>query len=100
LLGEAELRMRMDVAADLGQLVEIVEDLGDHWHGGSGGLGSRGRKPPAYRLPAFPDSRFASGLVGLRCPARRVGLLPPQPPPLAGLRERKCQPRRQKTLPC
>src|SRR5437762_5110845 len=50
LLGETELRMRMDVAADLGQLVEIVEDLGDHWHRGSGGLGSRGRKPPAYRL--------------------------------------------------
>src|SRR5437762_4401288 len=72
LLGETELRMRMDVAADLGQLVEIVEDLGDHWHRGSGGLGSRGRKPPAYRLPAFPDSRFANwGIPG--CGLARPG---------------------------
>src|SRR5438045_9440384 len=79
LLGEAELRMRMNVAADLGQLVEIIEDLGDHWHGGSGGLGSRGRKHPAYRLARCSDSRFAnrgSTRLGRARPgdARRVAL--------------------------
>ena len=36
LLGEAELGMGVDVAADLGQLVEIIEDFGDDRHGGSG----------------------------------------------------------------
>jgi hypothetical protein len=44
----------MDVAADLGQLVEIVEDLGDYWHGGSGGLGSRGREPTSIPVGAIP----------------------------------------------
>src|SRR5205085_6321845 len=72
LLGEAELRMRMDVAADLGQLIKIVEDLGDYWHAGSGGLGSRGRERPAYRLARFRDSRFANwGIPG--CGLARPG---------------------------
>jgi hypothetical protein len=31
--------MRVDVAADLGQLVEIGEHLGNDRHGGSGGRG-------------------------------------------------------------
>jgi hypothetical protein len=35
LLLEAELGMGMDVAADLGQLVEIVQHLGDDRHVGS-----------------------------------------------------------------
>src|SRR6266446_7414809 len=48
LLGEAELGMGMDVAADLGQLVEIVEGLGDDWHDGSGGGVAR----PARVWPA------------------------------------------------
>ncbi len=34
LLGEAELGMGVDVAADFGQLVEVVEDLGDDRHEG------------------------------------------------------------------
>src|SRR5579864_8256321 len=41
LLGEAELRMGVDVATDLAQLVVSVEHLGDDRHGGSkkgGGL--------------------------------------------------------------
>ncbi len=36
LLGEAEFGMGVDIAADLDQLVEIIEDLGDYRHGGSG----------------------------------------------------------------
>ena len=63
--------MRMDIAADLGQLVEMVEDLGDYWHAGSGGWEAGGGNAQHTDCPAFPTAASQIGHYRLRaCTAR------------------------------